>query len=100
MWTSQQADILEQAGYNRTNLNIIDNDVHRGAITSDFNGGQVRWPGTVGQPLIIPYRFEGNVFNAVAGGKQFITDTLNRFTSENMEGCIQFLDDSNAQGKR
>lgn len=96
-WTWFQAELLEAAGYNISNLNIIDNDLHRGAIKGELNGGKARWPGTVGEPLVVPYRFEGNMFNGVSGARQFITDTLNFVTTQYMEGCIQFLDDTNAQ---
>ena len=107
IWTPQQFLILMNSGYDMTGIKVM--EAHRerkataetadGAIVETANDGQARWPGTAGSQLVVPYRFEGTVFNQYAGAREYITAAMDQVTNEYMEGCIKWVDDSTAQGK-
>ena len=99
IWTPQQATMLQSSGFDMTDMKIMNTESAKGAITDGLHGGQARWPGTAGSQLVVPYRFEGTVFNQYAGAREYITAAMDQVTNEYMEGCIKWVDDSTAQGK-
>ena len=101
IWTPQQASMLQTSGFDMTDMRVMAQKVDpaRGAIIETLHGGQARWPGTAGSQLIVPYRFEGTVFDQYNGAREYITAAMDQVTNDYMEGCIRWVDDSTAQGK-
>ena len=62
-----------------------------------------RWPGNLDginsrTYLLVPYRFNGDAHSTFAGSREYIAEVLAKVSSEYMNGCIQFVDDTVAQG--
>ena len=78
----------------------------RGVISSSAwaeHGTGGRWPGDTDGKftrsyLLIPYRFIEGVFDTPHPA-EIVKFAMDRMSNEYMNGCIQFVDDTTAQGK-
>jgi len=104
VWTPQQAEFLRNSGMSLIDA-LIDTDFEpeRAAISNTIK----RWPGdTDGDSsrshLVVPYRMhEGTAFQGVdqTAVRAYILSTMAEVGTDYMNGCIEFVDDTDAQGK-
>ena len=106
VWTPHQATMMQNMGMSMNGAMVMANTVKpgRGVITETLNNGQARWPGdtdgvTTRNHLVVPYRFHETNFLAFEGAREYITAAMDEVSRDYMNGCIEWVDDTDAQGK-
>ena len=90
-----------------TDVKVADMNVARAAVVATY-GGIARWPGNTDGVndrghLVVPYRMNvrsdgTTAFDDTAGAREYIKEAMDQVGTEYMNGCIEFVDDTDTQG--